>query len=123
MIKIIVTVVVVYLVIGLLIGIKNCLRLARTSDTLLKNIDYLTNTNLLHYWRSKETRKKVVLISILYHTFLWPKSIIDNIKFGIKIARIIYVETGYAEAFDIKNVDSLNDIDLEEEDRKFLEEK
>lgn len=122
MMKIIMIIVGVYLLIGFIIGTIDSLHMSRTSDTMLKNISYLTDVNLLKVWRGKKYRKKVVLLHILYNTFLWPWGIILGIKIGIELVKKMHIEYDYAEVYGIEHADDLNDIDLMEEDKKLMEE-
>jgi hypothetical protein len=112
----------VYLIIGFIIGVIDSLHMARTTDTMLKNINYLTDVNLLKVWRGKKYRKKVVILHILYNTFLWPWGLILGIKLAIELVKKLHIEYDYAELYGIEHADDLNDIDLMEEDKKLMEE-
>ena len=66
------TVVVIYLIIGLALAILNYINVAVQTDDVIKNVDYLLDTDIFYDgWRGSRKFKIAILAGLMW-LFVWP---------------------------------------------------
>lgn len=70
--EIIMTIVAVYLIIGIVLAIWNYIGMAVQTDDVIKNIDYLLDTDIFYDgWRGSR-KFKIAIFAGLMWLFVWP---------------------------------------------------